>query len=184
MTSERTQLLRADQEPVFTSINTERMGSLFRELMAITNRPPPAYEPKASALLLLILAELFASRASKVSFAEVGKGRPLSDTVRKGIDCITRFYDQSASIKQIAGAVGTSMFHFSRVFRRETGCTPIEYLNRYRIEQARRLLLESDKSVEEIGRSVGIRVPNYFAKIFQRYTGMTPRQYREKKPGR
>jgi hypothetical protein len=42
--------LRADQEPVFGPLDVARIESLFRELMAITNRPPPAYEPKASAL--------------------------------------------------------------------------------------------------------------------------------------
>jgi YesN/AraC family two-component response regulator len=54
----------------------------------------------------------------------------------------------------------------------------MEYLNRYRVEQAKRLLEASSKSVEQISRSVGFPDPNYFTKIFARYTGTSPREFR------
>ena len=117
--------------------------------------------------------------APPVSFAEVsGQGRPLSDAVRKGIDYITRFYDQPISIPNAAIIIGQSMYHFARVFRCETGFTPMEYLNLYRVEQAKRSLEASSKSIEQISRSVGFPDPNYFTKIFARFTGTSPRNYR------
>jgi AraC-like DNA-binding protein len=60
------------------------------------------------------------------------------------------------------------------------GVSPIQYLNRYRVEQAKSLLSESDKSMEQIARQIGSSSQNYFSYLFRKTTGTTPRAYRLK----
>jgi YesN/AraC family two-component response regulator len=98
--------------------------------------------------------------------------------VRRGIDYITRFYREPLQLKRIADRVELSLFHFARLFRKEMGVTPNDYLNRYRIEQAKRLLLHSNKPVAQIGTMVGLNDPTYFARMFRRHTGKTPKRFR------
>jgi AraC-like DNA-binding protein len=63
-------------------------------------------------------------------------------------------------------------------FRREVGMTPISYLNRYRVNQAKQLLGEGEKSVTEIAMSVGFSDSSYFGRVFRRQVGVSPDAYR------
>ena len=59
-----------------------------------------------------------------------------------------------------------------------TGETPLMYLQRFRIETAKRLLEKSGLGVEEIGRRVGYGDIGFFRELFKRYTGISPNAYR------
>lgn len=83
------------------------------------------------------------------------------------------------SREEIAQAMQVSEDYISRVFRKETGMTPWQFLNRYRIIQAQKLLLSTDYSVTEIGTMVGFNDPAYFTRVFHRETGKSPQQYRK-----
>jgi len=176
------QELRADRNPIFTQLDASRMRMHFRDLIALIDRRPQGFDFQASALLTMILARLFACRAPNVSFAELsGNTRPLSEPVRKGIDYITRFYDHRlVSIKAMAAASGRSLYYFSRLFHQEVGMSPIAYLNHFRVEQSKRLLEESDKSVSHVASRVGFPDQNYFAKAFKQIAGVSPQKYRSK----
>lgn len=174
--------LRADRNPVFSGLDVERFEPLYRELLELTKSRPAAYEPRSSALLAGILAELFAARATRqTQVALMGRKDVLSEPVRRGIDYMIRFHSESAlGLKRICEAAGLSLHHFVRLFRREMGVSPIQYLNRYRVEQAKSLLTESDKTMEKIARQIGASSQNYFSYLFRKTTGMTPREYRSR----
>jgi len=172
--------LGADQDPLFPLEDLRVVESLLRELGRVTLRERPAHEVRASGLLTLVLAELFASRAgSKMPLSLSESAKPLSESVRKGIDYMIRFYDKPITVKHIADVCRQSLFYFSRRFRQEMRVSPIEYLNRYRIEQAKKLLAASNQGVEQIARSVGFRNHNYFSRTFVRLIGVTPLAYRK-----
>jgi AraC-like DNA-binding protein len=63
-------------------------------------------------------------------------------------------------------------------FRQELGVTPITYLNRYRVNQAKRLLQQTDQSVTAIALAVGFSDSGYFSRVFKREVGMAPDLYR------
>ena len=88
-------------------------------------------------------------------------------------------YGSDISLDDVSREVNVSPYYFSKLFKDESGENFIEYLTRLRIGQARKLLLESDKSVKEISLLVGYMDPNYFSRIFKKQTGMTPREFRE-----
>src|ERR1051326_8207190 len=128
--------LRADRDPLFDHLDTDRVEKLFKHLFELIRRQPPAYEPKSSAVVSAMIAELFASRAKTRDFVNlVGRTAVLSEPVRRSIDCITRFYAGVLPLKRICAEIDQSMYHFVRMFHREVGVPPIQYLNRYRIEQ-------------------------------------------------
>jgi AraC family transcriptional regulator len=82
------------------------------------------------------------------------------------------------SLIRLAREAGTSEFHFSRAFKRTTGLTPSEYFIHLRLEKARRLLRETNRSAIEIGLDVGYSSPSHFARIFRREVGISPSEYR------
>ncbi|KXS37908.1 helix-turn-helix domain-containing protein [Modicisalibacter tunisiensis] len=80
---------------------------------------------------------------------------------------------------EVAEIFGLSPFQFSRLFRRMTKMTFQEYLLSRRIEEARRLLVNSRTSITDVCFTVGFRDLSYFTRIFQRYVGMPPSRYRQ-----
>ncbi|HEX2978730.1 MAG TPA: substrate-binding domain-containing protein [Anaerolineaceae bacterium] len=98
--------------------------------------------------------------------------------VRKAMAFIHEHYAESISRREIAQYVSISEDHLTFCFRQELGTTPIEYLQRYRVHQARRLLKDSESSISEIALNVGFSDSGYFSRIFRRITGMSPETFR------
>lgn len=88
-----------------------------------------------------------------------------------------RFADP-LDLEAVAREAYLSRFHFAREFRRLFGVTPHQYLTQRRVEQAKRLLLETDKSVTEVCMSVGFSSLGSFSTMFQRRVGHSPNNYR------
>jgi transcriptional regulator GlxA family with amidase domain len=69
---------------------------------------------------------------------------------------------------------------FTRRFTSATGLTPIAYVQRLRIEDARRRLERTDAPVDEISWRVGYEAPAFFRRLFKRTTGLSPAAYRRR----
>ncbi|MGJ3242239.1 MAG: helix-turn-helix domain-containing protein [Opitutales bacterium] len=91
---------------------------------------------------------------------------------------IARHYGDPVTLDDVAGAVHASSFHFSRLFRKATGLTFSEYLARYRIEQAKQLLLDRNRRVSEVAFAVGFQSLTPFNRAFRRYAGQSPSAWR------
>jgi AraC-like DNA-binding protein/mannose-6-phosphate isomerase-like protein (cupin superfamily) len=87
-------------------------------------------------------------------------------------------FGERLTLAQLARVVHLSPAHFSTTFRRAVGLSPFQYLQRYRLQRARRLLSESQASVAEVAAATGFSDPSYFARAFKRAEGVSPRQYR------
>jgi AraC-like DNA-binding protein len=98
--------------------------------------------------------------------------------VRRAMAYVHARYAEQVSLKEMAAYVGLSKQHLIRSFRKEIGITPIAYLKRYRIRQAKALLEASDKSITEVALEVGFSDSGYFARVFRREAGVSPSAYR------
>lgn len=93
---------------------------------------------------------------------------------------IEAHYPENLMVNDLAGRFAFSRRNFIRRFKEATGNTPIEYIQRVRIEAAKRLLESSDKSVEEVICASGYNDGKAFRSIFKKYTGFLPSNYRQR----
>ena len=85
---------------------------------------------------------------------------------------------EQLSRRQIASHIAVCERHLTYIFRRDLGITPWEYLTRFRIEQAMRLLHITDLTATEIAGRVGYNDGGYFCRVFHRETGYSPCLFR------
>lgn len=90
-------------------------------------------------------------------------------------------YARRLTLSDLAKHVGISEKECIRSFKALFHQTPIEYLVEYRIEQAKRLLRETDESITNIAFMTGFNNCTYFGKTFRKITQMTPKEYRQNK---
>lgn len=94
--------------------------------------------------------------------------------VKRAQHYIARYGCSSITRWKIAGSVNTSEDYLTRIFKRELGMSPWEYLNRYRVEQAVRLLRETDLPLSEVAMRCGFQDQAYFCRVFKKLKGATP----------
>jgi signal transduction histidine kinase/DNA-binding LacI/PurR family transcriptional regulator/DNA-binding response OmpR family regulator len=99
--------------------------------------------------------------------------------VRRAMAFIHEHYAEALSRDEIARHVSISADYLSDCFRQELGLTPVTYLNRYRLLQARELLENSDLKITQIAMAVGFSESAHFTRTFQREVGVSPRAYRQ-----
>ena len=122
------------------------------------------------------------SRVSELSptlhglYEEAKKGRRVPSRIAvRARRYIHQHYNQpSLSLAEISEYLGVSPSHFCYQFARETGQTFKEYLTKVRMEEARKLLVDTNLKVYEVSERVGYLNPEHFSRVFKRYTGLTP----------
>jgi signal transduction histidine kinase/DNA-binding LacI/PurR family transcriptional regulator/AraC-like DNA-binding protein/response regulator of citrate/malate metabolism len=108
-------------------------------------------------------------------------GNETRRTVHKTMAFIHEHYAESISREEMASFVGVSARHLTRCFHQEVGISPITYLNRYRVKQAKKLLQAGEQNITQVAEAVGFSSSNYFTDAFRRETGMSPRDYQRRK---
>ncbi len=98
--------------------------------------------------------------------------------LQRAIDYIQAHLTGDVRIEHIATAAGLSVFHFARTFKKTTGLTPHGYLMMTRVERAKVLLVEYDKTLAEIASDLGFSDQSHMTNVFKRFTGATPRKFR------
>ncbi len=105
--------------------------------------------------------------------------RQYSPAVQKVMLLIDADITADLSLSSLAQEINVSAGYLSSLFRRETGETLTAYVNRRRIENAKRLLRTTRLQIQTIAQHCGIVDVHYFAKIFKKLVGITPKEYRE-----
>ncbi len=89
------------------------------------------------------------------------------------------YADEALSLDGVCQVLGVSNSYFSTIFKKKTGNSFIGYLTDYRMNQASRLLIETNDKSYIIARKVGYTDPNYFSYVFKRRFGVSPSRYRK-----
>jgi transcriptional regulator GlxA family with amidase domain len=147
--------------------------------------------------LVLYIIEKFVSRevaigVSKMFNIDLDKGRQSHFTVFHGQrshrdeailaaqNFIESRYSDPISVEQIAAQAHMSKRNFIRRFKAATGNTPIEYIQRVKIEAAKKALERTGGDVNSVMYDAGYNDVKTFRKVFRQVTGMTPQDYRRK----
>lgn len=124
-----------------------------------------------------------------VSHVEVALGRnkklgtESQRLVRKAMAYIHEHYTEGLTREELARYVNASEGHLARCFRQETGITPMAYLNRYRVNQAKMILTKTNQSITAVSMAVGFSDNNYFSRVFRQEVGCSPQVYRREHRG-
>ena len=101
------------------------------------------------------------------------------DLLNKAIGFIDEHYpEETISLDKVAQKVNISPNYFSAMFSQEVGQTFVEYLTGKRINEAKRMLRQTDLRSSEIAYAVGFRDSHYFSFVFKKVSGCTPSEYR------
>lgn len=160
-------------DPVYTP-GAECLQAMERLVDEYTMRPV-GYEWICRGLMLEILASLLRSQHS----LRLIKSSVHSERIRGCMEEIERNPGQSWSNLALANRMNMHEDHFSKLFREIAGIPPGEYIRSLRLREARRLLRETDETIERVGDQVGYPDIHYFSRIFKANEGISPRAYRK-----
>lgn len=94
--------------------------------------------------------------------------------LRNALSYIHRNYRKKITLKDLAKHSFLGQSRFSQVFRKHTGCSPVNYIIQYRLEKAKILLAYSYMSVSQISEYLGFKSLHYFSRLFKKHYGQTP----------
>ncbi len=171
-------LMDACDNPVFSGSSATHMSGWFREIYENTKCHCIAMEPKVSLLITQILTMLVLDRLENGVLLESFQTLQYPKTIKDGIQYMRAHFQDPLTLEQVAKHAGLSPFHFSRLFKRATGISLLEYLLGLRLDQAKFLLSETPLTVREISEKCGFSDQGYFGRVFKRYESMTPSQFR------
>ncbi len=157
--------------PNFTEIlrETEDILQLFRGGREISE---PAVSTQITSILNLLLA------------GEAADSSPAKTAVQNTAAYINRHFAEPLTLAQLADRVSLSRFYFTRIFAKETGQTPYQYLYSTRLSYARYLLKTSGTSTKEIAFRCGFSSESSFCSAFRKKEGMSPGEYRRSERSR
>ena len=92
---------------------------------------------------------------------------------------IAEHLDTKLSVEDLADRMAMSVRNFERVFTREVGTTPSQYVLQLRVEAARRQLESTDRGLKQVASAAGFANVDVMRRAFVRLLGITPRHYRE-----
>jgi AraC family transcriptional regulator, transcriptional activator of pobA len=149
---------------------SERLQTLHREL----RQRRSGYRDAAQAHLTLLLVDI-ARLADDIVRDLKLQEEPLLARVFAFID---ERYHTAISLRDVALEVNLSAGYLTTIVRQKTGRTVQEWITERRMAEARRLLIDTDLAVEEVGISVGYGDPGYFIRLFRRDHDTTPLRWR------
>ena len=103
------------------------------------------------------------------------------DAVDISIEFMQHHLESMVSLEALASSVNLSVSHYSSIFRKKTGYSPIVYFNHLKIQHACQYLQFTTLRVNEISSKLGIDDPYYFSRMFTKIMGVSPVEYRNKK---
>jgi AraC family transcriptional regulator, transcriptional activator for feuABC-ybbA operon len=92
-------------------------------------------------------------------------------------DYMVQHYQEPLTLEALAHMAGLSVSHYSRLFRKLIGYSPIDYLTHLRMDRAKELLILSDYRLKSVATSVGYTDEFYFSRMFKKVVGLSPREY-------
>lgn len=162
--------------PDFIEIEKKNhLEECFKELVKYYNSPEVFSVFKVKSSILQLIS--FYLEHSAIENIKVTKSETIT-SINNAIDYIDKNYFKSISIKELAGIAHLNPQYFIRIFKKNLGISPIQYLNKRRIEEAKRMLTTTNFTLTEISDKLGYNNLYYLSKRFKQSTGLTPTEYK------
>jgi AraC family transcriptional regulator len=159
------------------------LGALFQALHGALSGPAPAAPSFVQGVAQAITAHVVAHYECATDGRAVVRGGLPAHKLRRVLDAMHAGLAEPFDLGELAALAELSVFHFSRVFKQATGMSPSRYFVRLRMDEARRLLSDTEQSVLDIGLAVGYASPSHFSQVFRESTGTSPSAWRAVRQG-
>lgn len=167
-------ILATETRPVFKDFDSEAAIAAYHEIFRLMEAPTPEAAPLIHAAVAKLIALTFCARRRHAPLVNVPA--PLT----KAVEWMKLFYFEPVSVASLADMAGMSPSHFARVFKSTFGMSPINWLRRERIHQAKRRLGDTNDPIQQVAMQVGYHDRFFFSKDFKKLTGFTPREFRRR----
>ena len=157
----------------FTVSEPEKLRALLQKLELLCLQRPPHWQMSARALTYEVLYLLLASDTRESAYLPSKK----AELVRPAIDYIHLYYHTAISNETLAALTSLSVVYFRKLFKAATGLSPIQYLQRLRVEKAKEMLQSDYGTLADVAASVGYSGVFHFSKMFKSITGCSPGTY-------
>jgi AraC-like DNA-binding protein len=165
-----------DFHATMTSRSTQRLIDELKEFMTEYEEAAPGYESllDASALKIthLLIRQFLNIRHSSDAITH-------RMSVNKALEYLNEHYGEKISVNDLATAANSSVSHFSRVFKGETGLSPSDYIMQVRLDYAKRMLRADKKTITEIALDCGFNSSSYFSHCFTRAFQISPSDFKK-----
>ncbi|MUT66901.1 AraC family transcriptional regulator [Paenibacillus sp. NEAU-GSW1] len=161
---------------LFTSADLERCAQVMNAMYKLCEPFETREEPRMSALLYEVLAELAHNAEPLEQYAI---SREKKESIRVAADQILSRCGEPWTLAAMAELSGYSTYYFVRIFQTIIGKTPNQYLTDCRIAAAKSLLITSRMTIGQVAERVGFSQASYFIRVFRREAGFSPKAYRE-----
>lgn len=151
----------------------------YRELMESIIRELQLHRPLSEDVTAALFRELLVCMA-RYHHESTGK-KTRSEMVEQAVCYLEQHFAEPIIIADLARQYHVEVCWFSRIFRRQMGLSPQQYLTQIRMTEAREMLTTTEYPVGEIARLVGYINPLYFSRLFGRLYECSPREYRKRK---
>jgi transcriptional regulator GlxA family with amidase domain len=139
------------------------------------------YYDRQTAIYCSKIFEIDIDRNSQSPFVIFGTQKNHDDeTIKKAQSFLENNFRKKISMENLASSYAVGRRNFDRRFKKATGNTPLEYLQRIKIEAAKKNFESTRKSIKEVMFEVGYSDLKAFRTIFRKITGLSPVQYRNK----
>jgi two-component system, response regulator YesN len=178
--------LRSANLTVIRALMIEMMGYFVRRAVEDSSFLEPILERNHRWMARIIEAEDFETLAAVLrmslddfmnSIYEMGYA-PGNPRVDAALNYLARNYRDPVKLEDVARTTGVSTFRIAHLIKEQTGKSVIRHVHFLRIQEAKRLLEETNKDCAEIALDVGFCDQSYFTRQFKRYTGVPPGHYR------
>lgn len=161
---------------VFQPRNGQEMIRIMQKLISVSYPNPQNMDAQSA-----LLAEFCHLLAADVLYHKRTLVQKQKDVIIESRNYMQENFKDHITLELLAENAHMSKAYFSRLFREQMGCSPIEYLLRIRFDSARLLLVETECSVKEIASLCGYDDDSFFIAMFKKRYGQTPSCYREKR---
>lgn len=121
-------------------------------------------------IVFQLLSRFFKQGQSKIEMED--------NRIAKTVLYIRKHLNEAIELEKLAEISCLSKDHFIRLFKKELGTTPLQYINQKKIEKAQLLLITKELAVKEIAFQLAFDDYSYFSRLFKKTTGVTPQEYR------
>jgi YesN/AraC family two-component response regulator len=162
---------------IFTFPESDKTLTYMRRILQEMQHRESRYQTVCQAYMDILVVQLM--RNASFSATQM-PSQPLSNrqcsTVRRYID---NHYKESLTLDLLAAEANVNKYYLAHAFKQAYSISPINYMIICRVQEAKRLLTETDLSLSQISSILGFSSASYFSQRFRKSEGMSPAEYRK-----